>query len=258
MRIKFNKMLAASGVLLLTANNTLAEDIKPVKQGWNHSVEIYALALNIRGDSTIGNISADVDVDPSFIMDHIDMGAMLHFESIKDNSWGYYVDYSYMKLSGETNAVLGTDLNILNANLGIRQGVLEAKGFKRYMYDFGSIDYMAGIRWWDNDIDSQLYTNNELINEQKELNVDWIDYVIGARLTVDMSKKWDFYFNFDAGLSQDTDFTSSVQTGVRYQINHWSDLNVAYKSTWVDYDDKETFAYNTASQGFLIGWAAHF
>ncbi len=41
------------------------------------SFEIYALALNIRGDSTIGDLSADVDVDPSFIMDHLDMTAMV-------------------------------------------------------------------------------------------------------------------------------------------------------------------------------------
>jgi hypothetical protein len=42
MHIKFNQMLPASGVLLLTASNALAENIKPVEQGWNHSIEIYA------------------------------------------------------------------------------------------------------------------------------------------------------------------------------------------------------------------------
>jgi hypothetical protein len=62
----------------------------------------------------------------------------------------------------------------------------------------------------------------------------------------------------DAGLGSDTNFTSSLLTGVRYQINSWSDLNIAYKSTWVDYENKGTFEYDTASQGFLIGWAAHF
>jgi hypothetical protein len=258
MQTKLNQMFKASGLILLTGSNVFAQNFEPMEEGWKHSIEIYALALNIRGDSTIGNISTDVDVDPSFIMDHIDMGAMLHLEGIKDNRWGYYVDYSYMKLSGESNAVFGSDFNILKARLGIRQGVLEAKGFKRYLYDFGSIDYMAGIRWWDNDIDSKLYTSNELINNTNNLKIDWVDYVVGARLNIDISKKWDFYFSFDAGLSQDTDFTSSIQTGARYQLNDWSDLNIAYKSTWVDYDDKGTFAYNTASQGFLIGWAAQF
>jgi hypothetical protein len=249
--------MAFCGLGLLASTNTLAETETSSIKGWQHSIEIYALALNIRGDTSIGNISTDVDVDPSFIMDHIDMGAMLHLEGI-NNAWGYYIDYSYMKLSGESDSVLGSDLNLLTGELGIRQGVLEAKGFKRYSYDFGSIDYMAGIRWWDNDIGTKLYSNNGRIDNQKDLKVDWIDYVVGARLNVDLSKEWDFYFNFDMGLSQDTSFTSSIQTGARYKINDWSSLNLAYKSTWVDYDDKEVFAYNTASQGFLIGWAAHF
>ncbi|MFT5760266.1 MAG: hypothetical protein ACI9LM_005050 [Alteromonadaceae bacterium] len=57
--------------------------------------------MNIRGDSTTGNISADVDVDPSFIMDHLDMGVMLHFESIKDDTFSTSSLFCYEKhLSG--------------------------------------------------------------------------------------------------------------------------------------------------------------
>ncbi|MCW8336626.1 hypothetical protein MD483_22725, partial [Vibrio sp. DBSS07] len=73
-----------------------------------------------------------------------------------------------------------------------------------------------------------------------------------------LSEDWHFHASVDVGLGSDTDFTSSVLTGVRYQINSWSDLNLAYKSTWVDYDNGDVFAYNTASQGFLVGWAIQF
>ncbi|UPR53101.1 hypothetical protein ITG09_05615 [Vibrio cyclitrophicus] len=225
---------------------------------WQHSIEIYALALNIRGDTTIGDISSDVDVDPAFIMDHIDMGAMLRLEGIYDNQWGYYLDYSYMKLSGKTDSVLDINKNILKGNLDIRQGVLEAKGFKRYQYDIGTIDYMIGLRWWDNDIDAKLYTSAGGLNKSKSLNEDWIDYLVGVRWTKELSKDWTVHTSLDIGLGADTDFTSSILTGARYQINDWSNLNLAYKSTWVDYENKGTFEYDTASQGFLVGWAAHF
>lgn len=226
--------------------------------GWQHSVELYALALNIRGDTTIGDISTDVDVDPGFIMDHIDMGAMVRLEGVYDNQWGYFIDYSFMDLSGRSDAVLDTNLNLLKGEVEIRQGVLEAKGFKRYQYEFGSIDYMAGIRWWDNDIDAKLYTSGGVIDKSKSLNEDWVDYLVGVRWLTDLNDDWKFHASIDAGLGSDTDFTSSILTGVRYQINTWSDLNLAYKSTWIDYDNGDVFKYHTASQGFLIGWAAHF
>ena len=244
--------------LSFVGTSTIAEEMNTEKSGWEHSVEIYALALNIRGDSTIGNLSADVDVDPKFIMDHIDMGAMLRLEGIYDNQWGYYIDYSYMNLSASTNSVLNTNLELLKGKTEIRQGVLEAKGFKRYQYDFGSIDYMFGIRWWDNDIDAKLYTTNGNLSSSKSLNEDWVDYLIGARWINDITDKWQFHASIDAGLSGDTSFTSSVLTGVRYEMNEWSDLNMAYKSTWVDYDNEGTFTYNTASQGFLVGVGLYF
>lgn len=236
---------------VLASPTSLAAQSTEQASVWKHSIEIYALALNIRGDSRIGGVSADVDVDPEFIINNIDIGAMLHWETLYRNTWGFYVDYSYMKLSGDGPSNTNNEIKI-------RQGVLEAKVFKRYSYDFGSVDYMAGIRWWDNDIDWSIRGPNGNLDRNPDVEEDWVDYLIGARLTSPLSENWDFYLSGDIGLSGDTDFTSSVQTGVRYHINSWSDLNLAYKSTWVDYDNGDSFAYNTASQGFLIGWAAHF
>ncbi|GAB7219696.1 hypothetical protein [Vibrio comitans] len=236
---------------VLASPTAIAAQSTEQESAWKHSIEIYALALNIRGDSKIGGVSADVDIDPEFIINNIDIGAMLHWETLYQNTWGFYVDYSFMKLSGDGPSNTNNEIKI-------RQGVLEAKVFKRYSYDFGSVDYMAGIRWWDNDIDWSIRGPNGNLDRNPDVEEDWVDYLIGARLTSPLNESWDFYLNGDIGLSADTDFTSSVQTGVRYHINSWSDLNLAYKSTWVDYDNGDSFAYNTASQGFLIGWAAHF
>ncbi|MGF1688167.1 hypothetical protein L4C36_15980 [Photobacterium japonica] len=254
--VKWTFLLAS---LLLASVTAHAEDVPSQHPPqWQHSLEIYALALNIRGDSTIGNISTDIDIDPAFIMDHLDMGAMLRLEGIYQGRWGYYIDYSFMDLSGDTDAVFDTDLNLLKGDVDIRQGVLEAKGFKRYHYHFGSIDYMAGIRWWDNDIDAKLFTAGGVINKSKSLDENWVDYLVGVRWINQLNKDWRFHASLDIGLSKDTNFTSSLLTGVYYQMNQWSELNIAYKSTWVDYDNADNFAYNTASQGFLAGVIFHF
>ncbi|CAK3774035.1 hypothetical protein [Vibrio crassostreae] len=253
---KWRYLIASMLVASSTVNAQEASSETSTKK-WQHSIEIYAQALNIRGDTTIGNLSSEVDVDPAFIMDNFDMGAMLRLEGIYDNQWGYYLDYSFMELSAKSNSVIG-NAGILNGKLEIRQGVLEAKGFKRYQYDLGAIDYMVGLRWWDNDIDSKLYTNNGTPLNSRSLDEDWVDYLIGVRWTKELNKNWTVHTSLDIGLGSDTDFTSSLLTGARYQINDWSDLNLAYKSTWVDYENKGTFEYDTASQGFLVGWAAHF
>ena len=90
--------LLASALAASSTVNAQETSAQADTKKWQHSIEIYAQALNIRGDTTIGGLSSDVDVDPAFIMDNLDMGAMLRLEGIYENQWGYYIDYSYMKL----------------------------------------------------------------------------------------------------------------------------------------------------------------
>lgn len=244
--------------LFIFSQVNAAEPQSESDRDWKHSIEIYAQALNIHGNSKVKNLDANVDVDPEFIMDHIDMGAMLRWESIHSGRWGFYLDYSFMKLSGKTDSLLQANLNRISADIELRQGVLEAKGFKRYKYDFGSIDYMAGFRWWDNDVETEIRSVNGFINKGNSPDEDWVDYLVGARLITPLTTQWSLYISGDIGIGSDTDFTSALHTGARYQINSWSDINLSYKSTWVDYDNEDTFAYDTATHGFLVGWAAQF
>jgi len=65
---------------------------------------------------------------------------------------------------------------------------------------------------------------------RRKLN-GWIDYHIVARWITQINPGWKFHATIDAGLGSDTDFTSSLLTCALYQINDWSDLNLAYKST---------------------------
>ncbi|MFA0349809.1 hypothetical protein AB4486_23250, partial [Vibrio sp. 10N.222.55.C6] len=62
---KWHYLLASALAASSTVNAQEASTQADTKK-WQHSFEIYALALNIRGDSTISDLSADVDVDPAF------------------------------------------------------------------------------------------------------------------------------------------------------------------------------------------------
>ncbi|MDR9829701.1 hypothetical protein RCJ22_29370 [Vibrio sp. FNV 38] len=255
--MKTISMVGLSTSLLLISQSAVADNSITQKH-WVHSVEIYALGLNITGDTQVASANLNVDVDPGFIIDNLDMGAMARWEGIYNNQWGYYIDYSFMKLSGDKTKVTDSNIGLLSADLDIRQGVLEAKGFKRYEYNNGTIDYMVGLRWWDNDIDLKLSALNDNVQTSPRIDEDWIDYVVGIRWITPLSNDWVYHLSGDIGLGKDTRFTSSILTGFRYRFNEWSDLNLAYKSTWVDYDNKDNFSYDTASYGLLIGLGLYF
>lgn len=245
---------------LIAAPYVTAKDMQSSVSNWQHSVEIYMLALNINGDATMGNFSSSLDVDPKFIMDHLDIGAMARLEGVFNGKWGYYLDYSFMELSGDVNNMSGVLPNVTyRADIDIRQGVLEAKVFQREEHSFGMLDYMFGLRWWDNDIKGKVYRNdNRILADRLTIEEDWVDVLMGVRWLNDFNEDWRFHASLDAGLGADTNFTYATQIGLRYHMNAWSDINLAYKSTWVDYMNKGTFEYDTASHGLLIGLGLYF
>lgn len=253
-----SKISAIFPILLLSSLSVQAEDAPAPASPWEHSIEIYAQAVNIGGDAKVGSLSANVDVDPEFVMDHLDMAGMFRFESLHESQWGYLVDYGFMKLSGGKDGLFENGGGLLKADLELRQGVFETKAFKRVRSGTGTLDYMFGFRWWDNDVRATLDRQNGTRVVDKKITEDWIDYVVGVRVMDDLSDQWRFYFSTDIGLGADTDFTTMMHTGALYHINNWSDLNLSYRSVWVDYHNTGTFEYTTSTQGFMLGWIARF
>jgi len=223
------------------ANNT--------PSAWNFNVEIYGQLTNIDGSTQVGSIDVPLDLSTNDIFSKLKMGGMLHTEGLHHSGWGYSLDYAFMNLDADP------------VNGLLHQGVLEAKGFKRYDYSFGSIDYMAGIRWWDITLERDGLTNNS-----RESGVDWIDYVVGVRYSKQLTQDWSFETLVDAGAGTDTKFTGQINTGVRYAITDWSELHLAYKAVWVDYDNGNEpgvgggihYGYDTATHGVVMGWNIKF
>ncbi len=108
--VAYSHQRAASSTVNAQGSKRRQADTKK----WQHSFEIYALALNIRGERyhwwfvcwcRCGSLHS------SWII--LIWPTVVAFKNIYDNQWGYYIDYSFMKLSGKTNSVLGSNLKLL-------------------------------------------------------------------------------------------------------------------------------------------------
>lgn len=247
-----NKNIITTIMVIALSNNAMAKDVKDNSK-WDFSAEIYGLVLNIDGKTQIADMSStNLDVSPDLILDSLDMGLMFHTEGLYDNKYGYSLDYSFMDLSNGKDVSLVGNKQRTSINANVFQGVLESKVFRRYQYNFGTIDYMAGIRWWETKADGSINIGGT--NKSGDLvDASWVDYVVGARYITQINEDFNFYFNADIGAGKDTDLTYQIITGVRHPINKNSELNFGYKSTWVDYDTKE-FKYDTQSHGLMVGY----
>ena len=228
----------------------IAEEI-PVANTWSFEFEPYMLIASMSGDAKIGR-SPVVEIDMNFgdILEKLDIGAMAHFEALHQSGWGIWLDYGFMDLSSDIKGPVGGV-----TNMRMRQGTLEAFAMYRQPLGSGNIDYLAGIRWWDNDID----VSHNLLPIDVEVEEDWVDPVVGARWSTSINDDWKFMvLGTVGGFGVGSDLTASGAVDLKYVINDLLDLDLQYKALWADYasgtkGQKGYFAYDVTSYGPIIG-----
>ena len=228
------------------------EEIAVETSAWSFEFEPYMLIASMSGDVHIGRVpnATPIDVDFGKILENLDMAAMAHFEAHNSNGWGLWLDYGFMDLSSDITGPVG---GVTNAS--VRQGTLEAFGMYRQTLSNGYIDYLAGIRWWDNDFD----ISHNTLPVDIEIEEDWVDLVVGARWTTAINESWKFsVLGTIGGLGLESDLTASAAIGVKYVINDLLDLDLQYKALWADYEtgtkgQKGYFAYDVTTYGPIIG-----
>lgn len=249
-------VLVTIGVLLFTLPGFSAasseEDNRP---SWTFDLEPYLMGTSIEGEASIGQATGvNIDVEFSDILETLNIAFMGHFEAHHKSGWGLWLDYGFMDLSQDTS---GPEGGIVSAD--VRQGVLEAFTLYRQELIKGNIDFIAGVRWWDNDIDvtvdSAMLSGTGII----KVSADWLDAVVGARWTHHLNENWHFRLRGDiGGLGLSSDFTGTTSVGIIYVLNDLMDINLTYKATWVDYEEgtkgtPDHFEYDTVTHGPILG-----
>ena len=257
--MKFTTLLLGS--TLITSALFAGGDISPVEptmgenahhvtaSPWSFELEPYLLISSMSGTTKLGR-SPTLEIDMNFgdILEKLDMGAMVHFEAHHANAWGLWLDYGFMDLSSDLTGPIG---GVTDA--GIRQGVLEAFGMYRQEISSGYIDYLGGIRWWDNDID----VSHSILPLAVNVEEDWVDLVVGARWTTPINESWNFSVTGTVG-GIGSDLSLSGAVGVKYVISDLLELDLQYKALWADYESgtrgqQGYFAYDVTTYGPIVG-----
>jgi len=257
--MKFRTLLLSS--TLLSSTLFAGGDIAPVEpviqnvapqeatSGWSYELEPYMLIASMTGTSKVGRApTLEIDMDFGTILENLDMAAMVHFEAHNQNGWGLWLDYGFMDLSSDISGPVG---GVTNAR--VRQGILEAFAMYRQPVSNGTLDYLAGIRWWDNDFD----INHNALPLAVEVEEDWVDLVAGARWTTPINESWKFSATGTVG-GLGSDISLSGAVGVKYVISDLLDLDLQYKAYWADYESgtrgqKGYFAYDVTTYGPIVG-----
>lgn len=231
-----------------------------IDRTWEFLVAPYFVGANIAGTSQVGRLPAtDIDIGTSDILENLRFGAMLRAEALYQQKFGAIVDAAYMNLGTATD----TPLTGGRVRVGGSQLILETLLFYRALNTGQtSIDVIAGTRYWDISLDLDA-TGTIAGNFDINRGDNWLDPVVGARVSHQINDKWSVNLRGDiGGLGLGSDFSWNAQGGVGYNFNKTWSAHLQYKALYVDYDNNKSgtarFAYDTITHGPLIGIAARF
>ncbi len=236
----FYRCLSFTGVSLMSSLLAAAEPaVAGGDDGLRWQITPYVLAANIAGDVTMGRAAGvPVEVDTGQILDHLDIGGMLHAE-VWYQRWGFLAEVVGMKLSDSVTATGPAGQTSLTADVEITEMVYEAALAYRLTSDERiTADLVAGARIWD------LSTKVNLSGAHVENGISqddlWVDPLLGARALWRFADRWSLIGRGDiGGFGVGSDFAWNASAYVGFEAAHWCTLVLGYRAIGVDYDNED-------------------
>lgn len=230
---------------------------------WQFRVVPFMWATTIDSETTVGGYDVKTTIDFSDIWRNLSGAAMLHLEA-QNGRFGLFLEPTYSKIRADSTFVRRRLPNLppipRDLTLTYEQWMVEGGGF----YQAGKwhvgegkgqwliLDVLAGARYWSVKVDLDTGT---VINPGRSNS--WVDPIIGARLTADLSTKVMVNLRGDVGgFSVGSDFTWNGLAVVGYRFTDRITGLLGYRVLYVDYKSGTSKArFEETLHGPVLGMA---
>lgn len=256
MKRKFYLFLFISSASLCLAFPVFAQDsqndtqesppqLPAINDEWQFTLApLYIWFAGIEGKSSIGPVTAPLDVSFKDVLDNLDTVFTFHLEARKQK-FNLFADYMLLDISPQLSTSVG-----IPVNTNVHNNIVEFGGGYLVREAYPSVELLAGVR----------YTNLEIsASPVPPINVDenWWDGYGGLRLIQELGDNsgWSLVGKADVG-GGGSDLTWSALVAVDWKYKTWGSVRAGYK--WLGYDlDTGTgpgrFSYDVVYQGPIVG-----
>jgi hypothetical protein len=244
---------------------------------WTFEGGVYAyIPMSIEGSSTVAGVTVDLDLGPDEIFDLFQFAIAGRFEGWRDKNtgdngaFGFVFDLNYVNLGLREDNVGPRSGGLFKVD--IQQGIVDMlAGYRFPKVKFGGgsnqafvFDVTGGARY--NYLRQDIYVAPDLPGSPStDLGGDkhWLEPVIGARGTWQLSDTWDLVLRGDlAGFGVGGDDLTWTVTGLAVW-EAWEKTNVrfGYRIYDIDYSEgngSDEFGYDVRMHGPYIGISHQF
>ena len=183
----------------------------------------------------------------------ISAGAMLAAQA-RYRSVGLFVDFAWLQLNTEA-----INPGPLYSTVNLESDFIHSTAALTYRLPLEGkfqVEALAGARIWHvaNDLEA---TKGLLPGFDASPDKTWVDPMVGASLSYDLTKRWSVGLKgLVGGFGVSADIAGEVFAGVTYKYKEWGSATLGYRYLHEEYD--RAFKFNLDTQGFLMGFGFHF
>jgi opacity protein-like surface antigen len=247
---RVRKLLGAVAGLVAIA---FASDAAAEEKKWQFIMEPYVYMGSLDGNAAIGRAQGDIDADFGDLLKNLKIAAMLNAEATNDR-WGAISDFQYLKL-GLKRDLAGDRFAELTSKLT----VFETEAFYRWhIGERATLDGFAGIRYWNVRLYADL--SGPLLDPALRRAADWVDPLIGMRLTVPLTERLTIRVRGDiGGFGVGSKFSWQVFAGLGYDVSRRVAVTLGYRYLDANYsrglvNTPDHFVYDAAMHGPQLGF----
>ena len=240
--------LAMAGGDIAPVEPMVETPVVEAASGWQNEITIYGWYAGIGGETALGEPS-DPSVDASDILDKLEMVFMGTYAG-RGDKWSFYLDLIYLGLGDSSTRELTIDGVTFDSNIEadidtwlLNTGV----GYNLVNTDSGVLDVIAGVRYMD--LEATVETNHPR-HPGSEASKDFVDFVVGARGSMNINENWYVPYVLDVGAG-DSDLTWQAFAGIGYRYD-WGDVKLGYRYISYDFDDS-MFLKDLDMSGGVLG-----
>jgi hypothetical protein len=257
---------------------------KSYYEDWHVLFYLPGWIPGIKGDVVTKGIKADLDVSiwqSIKNLQYLESIGLGHLE-IKKGRWGLLMEGLYVKEGGTGNAA--TKIKLPNLAPGVEIPVSgKINLFSQMSIDEGCVLYdlyrssssvgnravltieaLGGARYmyFRTKVQSTIVDPSGIRMQTLQGTQDWVDPILGGRLSWNLSDDWVVGFRADVGgFGLSSEITWNLDATVRYRITKWLNLNGGFRALYEDHESgsgRNKFKYAAWMYGPWLGVGVEF
>ncbi len=222
---------------------------------WEVIMTPYLFLAKMDGDVALGGLESDVNASARTLLDNLEFAAASRFE-VRKGSWAGLFDINFMALGDQGDLPLGGRLDVDIDMLTLESAVAYRLGSSRT-----GLDVLGGVRYVRQSLRAAR-TGGVGSSSERRFTPDWVDPIVGLRLTSQISPRASFLARGDiGGFGAGSDFSWNVEAGAEFRLTRHLGVQILFKALSFDYEEgagASFYNYDVVSPGVVLAFPLRF